>query len=78
MPKDEDLMAYSARQTTEEEYNESRAMDIAESVKDDLDNLTGDIQLALEYKRCKNLNAVLEKVNACIEILDDVMSGKFE
>ena len=78
MPKDEDLTAYSVRQTTEEEYNESRAMDIAENVKDDLDNLTGDIQLALEYKRCKNLNAVLKKVNACIELLDDVMSGKFE
>ena len=78
MPKDEDLTAYSVRQTTEEEYNESRAMDIAENVKDDLDNLTGDIQLALEYKRCKNLNAVLKKVNACIELLDDVMSGKFD
>ena len=78
MPKDEDLTAYSVRQTTEEEYNESRAMDIAENVKDDLDNLTGDIQLALEYKRCKNLDAVLKKVNACIELLDDVMSGKFE
>lgn len=78
MPNDEDLMAYSVRQTTEEEYNESRAMGIAENVKDDLDNLTGDIQLALEYKRCKNLNAVLEKVNACIELLDDVVSGKFE
>lgn len=78
MPKDEDLMAYSVRQTTEAEYNESRAMDIAENVKDDLDNLTSDIQLALEYKRCKNLKTVLEKVNACIELLDDVMSGKFE
>lgn len=78
MPKDEDLTAYSVRQTTEEEYNESRAMDIAENVKDDLDNLTGDIQLALEYKHCKNLNAVIKKVNACIELLDDVMSGKFE
>ena len=78
MTRDEDLLAYSARYTTEAEYNESRVIDIAENVKDDLDNLTGDIQLALEYKRCKNLNAVLKKVNACIELLDDVMSGKFE
>ena len=78
MLKNEDLLIYSARYTTEAEYNESRVMDIAENVKDELDNLTSDIQLALEYKRCKNLNAVLKKVNACIELLDDVMSGKFE
>lgn len=78
MGMNDDLLAYSARYTTESEYNESRAMGIAENVKDDLDNLTGDIQLALEYKRCKNLKTVLEKVNACIELLDDVMSGKFE
>ena len=78
MLRNEDLLAYSVRQTTETEYNESRAMDIAENVKDDLDNLTGDILLALEYKRCKNLKTVLESVNKCIELLDDVMSGKFE
>ena len=78
MTRDEDLLAYSARYTTEAEYNESRVMDIAENVKDDLDNLTGDIQLALEYKRCKNIKTVLENVNKCIDLLDDVMSGKFE
>lgn len=78
MVMNEDLLSYLARQTTEAEYNESRAMDIAENVKDDLDNLTGDIQLALEYKRCKNLKTVLENVNKCIDLLDDVMSGKFE
>ena len=78
MTRDEDLLAYSARYTTEAEYNESRVMDIAENVKDELDNLTSDIQLALEYKRCKNLKTVLETVNKCIEMLDDVMSGKFE
>ena len=78
MTRDEDLLAYSARYTTEAEYNESRVMDIAENVKDDLDNLTGDIQLALEYKRCKNIKTVLENVNKCIDLLDDVMSGKFD
>lgn len=78
MGMNDDLLAYSERYTTEAEYNEMRAMDIAENAKDELDNLTGDIQLALEYKRCKNLKTVLEKVNACIELLDDVMSGKFE
>lgn len=78
MTRDEDLLAYSARYTTEAEYNESRVMDIAENVKDELDNLTSDIQLALEYKRCKNLKTVLESVNKCIDLLDDVMSGKFE
>ena len=78
MTRDEDLLAYSARYTTEAEYNEMRAMDIAENVKDELDNLTIDIQLALEYKRCKNLKTVLETVNKCIDLLDDVMSGKFE
>ena len=78
MVMNEDLLAYLSRQTTEAEYNESRAMDIAENVKDDLDNLTRDIQLALEYKRCKNLKTVLESVNKCIDLLDDVMSGKFE
>ena len=78
MVMNDDLLTYLARQTTEAEYNESRAMDIAENVKDELDNLTSDIQLALEYKRCKNLKTVLESVNKCIELLDDVMSGKFE
>lgn len=78
MTRDEDLLAYSARYTTEAEYNESRVMGIAENVKDELDNLTSDIQLALEYKRCKNLKTVLESVNKCIDLLDDVMSGKFE
>lgn len=78
MTRDEDLLAYSARYTTEAEYNEMRAMDIAENVKDEFDNLTSDIQLALEYKRCKNLKTVLESVNKCIDLLDDVVSGKFE
>ena len=78
MGMNDDLLAYSARYTTEAEYNESRAMDIAENVKDELDNLTSDIQLALEYKRCKNLKTVLETVNKCIDLLDDVMSGKFD
>ena len=78
MTRNEDLLAYSARYTTEAEYSEMRVMDIAENVKDDLDNLTGDIQLALEYKRCKNLKTVLESVNKCIDLLDDVVSGKFE
>ena len=75
MPRDEDLSAYGGRYTTDAEYNDMRARDIAENVKDDLDNLTSDLQLALEYKPLNAIKKVLDTVNECIGILDDVVSG---
>lgn len=72
---DDDLILYDDHETTQEEYDEMRARDIAEEVRDDLDNLTGDIKLAIENKPFKTLKKVLKMVNICIDLLDDVVSG---
>lgn len=72
---DDDLILYDDHETTQEEYDEMRAIDIAEGVRDDLDNLTGDIKLAIENKPFKTLKKVLKMVNICIDLLDDVVSG---
>lgn len=75
MLTDEDMIAYERQKTTEAEYDLMRAKDIAEEAKDNLDNVTSDIQLAIEYKPLKALKTVLSKINECIDMLDDVVSG---
>lgn len=72
---DEDLIAYAQQETTEAEYDRMRAIDIAESAKDTLDDLTCEIKLAVEYTPSKALSRVLAKINECINTLDDFVSG---
>ena len=78
MLNDEDLIAYERQKTTEAEYDLMRAKDIAEEAKDDLDNVTSGIQLALEYRNSKALSGVLENIKNCIEVLDDFVSGVYD
>lgn len=72
---DEDLITYSREIPSEAEYDRMRAVEIAESVKDTLDDLTSEIQLSIEYTPSKALSRVLAKINECINTLDDFVSG---
>ena len=78
MLMDEDMIAYERKKTTEAEYDLMRAKDIAEEAKDNLDNVTSEIELALEYRNSKALSGVLEKIKDCIEVLDDFVSGVYD
>lgn len=75
---DEDLITYSREIPSEAEYDRMRAVEIAESVKDTLDDLTSEIQLSIEYTPSKALSSVLSKINECIGTLDDFVSGAAE
>ena len=78
MLTDEDLIAYERQKTTEAEYDLMRAKDITEEAKDNLDNVTSEIELALEYRASKALSGVLENIKNCIEVLDDFVSGVYD
>lgn len=75
---DEDLITYSREIPSEAEYDRMRAVEIAESVKDTLDELTSEIQLSIEYTPSTALSEVLKKVKECVDTLDDFVSGAAE